>query len=225
MNQGVLLLDSNFFSDEMINRIADRVKESQGWNPIHASGEYATDQWKQVILISGGKPTSELSNFPDLQKIQDWCKTDIDKMVFYALAPGAKLHPHRDLSGTYEFGKLYFHLPIITDPKCKFYVSKKPVVMKAGSIWALNTSYLHAVDNQSDINRVHLVVQVHVNDWVRSLLPKPNWRYYVHYLFYVSLLLWKAMISVLFEPKRLAGRFRSLKQLVQQKLSRAKNQA
>lgn len=164
--------------------------------------------------MHSAEPTELYHSDPRFKELTDQFQCEIGMFVFYAVHPGHKLHPHRDLSGTYEFGKLRFHIPLITDPGCQFQISKKPVYMKPNELWALNTSYLHALENNSDVTRVHIVLEVYVNDWVRSQLPAPDFRYYTHYVFFLGCILWQALKSVISEPKRLPGRIHLAKSLI-----------
>ena len=72
------------------------------------------------------------------------------------------------MSGNLPFGRLRFHVPILTPPEVEFVVGGMRVDMRPGELWALDTSYEHSVRNRSDQVRVHLVVEVVANDWVWS---------------------------------------------------------
>jgi aspartyl/asparaginyl beta-hydroxylase (cupin superfamily) len=62
------------------------------------------------------------------------------------------------------------HIPIITDPRIDFFVNNRKVVMNEGECWYINFNLPHRVYNNSDIDRVHLVIDCVVNDWVRSII-------------------------------------------------------
>ena len=42
-------------------------------------------------------------------------------------------------------------------------------VMRAGEMWEINNATLHAVDNQSDEDRIHLII-----DWVPNATVRPE---------------------------------------------------
>ena len=46
--------------------------------------------------------------------------------------------------------------------------------MGAGEAWYTNVCLPHSVENRSAVNRVHLVLDMEVNDWVRQLFPRPT---------------------------------------------------
>lgn len=43
--------------------------------------------------------------------------------------------------------------------------------MQPGEAWYTNVCHLHAVRNDSDVQRVHLVLDMQVNEWVRQFFP------------------------------------------------------
>jgi len=209
MNTGALLLMKSFLSDDDVDRIVERLEAlpQENWKLVHEAGDYFSDNWQVIHLIRDNEPTEYFDMFPELKRFRDWCKAHIDILVFYKVKPDSKLHRHRDLSGTLEVGRLRFHVPLKTNEKCIFEVSKIPLKMVKGDIWALNTSYLHAVENNSNQDRIHLVAQVEVNEWAWSLLPKRNWKYYGHAIFFSLIVAKKAITSLLTNPKLIKKRF------------------
>jgi len=75
--------------------------------------------------------------------------------------------------------------------------------MKVGEMWGLNTSYLHAVANHSELDRVHLVVEVEVGKWSWAMLPPRGVGYYAHYASFMSTVAWKAMTKVVTDKNAL----------------------
>jgi hypothetical protein len=148
-----------------------------------------------------------LAKYPHVRKLIDYFQCPVMEAVFYSILPGGNLHPHRDVSGTLELGRLRFHIPLVTNPKVEFKVSKKVVPMKAGELWALNTSYLHSVANLGDCDRIHIVLEVEANDWCWSLLPKKSLPYYTHAAGFFGLTAWRAVSTAFTDRNKLRGRF------------------
>ena len=120
--------------------------------------------------------------------------------MFYSMTPGSEIHAHRDMIGNVGWGGLRFHIPIQTNANLIFKVSNKRVIMNVGELWALDTSYLHSVSNFGDLERIHLVFDVKVNNWVKNeLLPPREISFYFHQVYLMFLYL-KKFISVLFKP-------------------------
>ena len=52
------------------------------------------------------------------------------------------------------------HIPIITDPDVLFGAGESTINMKVGKAYEINNSQMHWVANKSDINRVHMIIDV-----------------------------------------------------------------
>ncbi|HZL56304.1 MAG TPA: aspartyl/asparaginyl beta-hydroxylase domain-containing protein [Bryobacteraceae bacterium] len=174
------------------------------WIPTIPDGPYKNEGWRVVKIVHDRKPTPFLEGRAELQTVLQWFKAPIVMAVYYSMLPGTELHPHRDTSGTLELGRLRFHVPIQTNPNVRFMVSKKRVPMEEGQLWALNTSYLHAVENKGESERVHLVIEVEANDWCWSMLPARGAVYYAHYAWFMFLLA-KRGITALTVDRKSAG--------------------
>jgi hypothetical protein len=88
-----------------------------------------------------------------------------------SLGPGSKILEHSDdvLGG--EDGLLRVHVPVVTDERVEFFVDGRRLAMEEGEAWCIDFSLPHRVDNGSDKDRVHLVVDCRVNGWLEGLLP------------------------------------------------------
>ena len=119
-------------------------------------------------------PTSILARCPYIQEVIASFKTDVHRARLMNLKPGTNITPHRDY-GEQRYslirGYIRVHIPIRTHPDVYFFVSGKRIPMTAGSAWYTNVCNLHAVRNDSDVERVHLVLDMKVNDWVLGFFP------------------------------------------------------
>ena len=68
---------------------------------------------------------------------------------------------------------------------------------KVGNVYALDTGYLHGVVNKSSINRIHLLVELEANEWMKYHLPKKTLNFHLHLLAFYFF--W-APISILRDP-------------------------
>jgi hypothetical protein len=64
------------------------------------------------------------------------------------------------------------HIPITTNEAVEFELNRRRVVMAPGSAWYLRLSDPHRVANRGASDRVHLVVDLVVNDWLRGMLAQ-----------------------------------------------------
>lgn len=90
------------------------------------------------------------------------------------LNSGAIIKEHRDAELHYEKGEVRIHIPIITNNLVEFYLDKERIHLQEGECWYMNFNLPHAIYNKSEIDRVHLVIDAKVNDWVKDLFEKPS---------------------------------------------------
>lgn len=85
------------------------------------------------------------------------------------LDAGAVINPHHDHDMAYEQGEVRLHIPVITNDHVAFYIEEERVIMNEGECWYLNLQLQHSVRNDGLADRIHLVVDCLVNDWVHQL--------------------------------------------------------
>ena len=113
------------------------------------------------------------------QEIIDCFKTDIYLVRLLRLNAGGKIKFHTD-EKVFKNRKdiIRCHIPIITHPDCKFqlgYPRQRPAngndgiwnadllhscFLTPGYLWFTNVNALHGVENNSEIDRVHLVIDM-----------------------------------------------------------------
>lgn len=194
MNTGAHLIDEVFLSKETIRALVSQI-DDDFWVPTHTSGTYADSKWRSLPLIKSGAPTSHYSKYSAIDEVVARFPCKFKMMTFYSILPGGKLHPHRDLSGASILNCIRFHIPLVTNDLMDFRVSKKRVVMRPGELWALDTSYLHSVHNAGEADRIHIVMEVEMNDWVRELLPPNDHRALIHKFFFYCIVVQKVFYS------------------------------
>jgi len=86
------------------------------------------------------------------------------------LAPGSAIKEHSDGDLAFEYGFARLHIPIVTNPDAAFWLNGRRVTMEPGSLWYLRLSDPHRAINAGAADRVHLVLDVVVNDWLERLL-------------------------------------------------------
>lgn len=86
------------------------------------------------------------------------------------LTPGSRIREHDDLDLDADHGTARIHVPITTNADVEFLLNGTPVVMAPGSCWYLRLSDPHAVRNDGTTDRVHLVLDADVDDWLRAAL-------------------------------------------------------
>ena len=163
-----------------------RQLSAEDWTP-HFNRNYYEGEWKGLSLYSTTGQTKQLSTLPNdtriaietpilarcphLQQALSEFKCQFNFVRLLSLGPGAKIREHSDYFLGPEDGILRIHAPITTDSRVEFFVNHQTVVMQEGEAWYINFNLSHSVNNCSDKDRVHLIVDCKVNDWLIGMIP------------------------------------------------------
>jgi hypothetical protein len=105
-------------------------------------------------------------------KVIKWFKCPVKSVRLMKLSAGSTIKKHSDLDLSVELGEVRLHIPIKTNADVHFYLNDSEVTMNQGECWYLRLSEPHNVDNESPIERIHLVLDVVVNKWLEQQLHK-----------------------------------------------------
>jgi len=84
----------------------------------------------------------------------------VASLIFAKLLPGGKIPRHAD--GGYSLMKVHrIHIPIVTNEQNIFFVNGEEKNMRTGEVWEINNALIHMVENRSDQERIHLII-----DWM-----------------------------------------------------------
>ncbi|WP_197454676.1 aspartyl/asparaginyl beta-hydroxylase domain-containing protein [Stieleria varia] len=86
------------------------------------------------------------------------------------LTSGSRIKEHRDHDLDLQSGTVRLHVPVVTNPDVDFRLNGIRVKLDAGSCWYLRLSDPHCVDNRGTSDRVHMVIDARVNDWLLTKL-------------------------------------------------------
>jgi hypothetical protein len=157
------------------------ISEPGAWGVIPLLSQSGDHAGADSIHFTGWTPpkaTAVLETAPRLREVLDSFKTRVLHARLSRLSAGKSIQRHRDYgySGdqrwSFERGFIRVHIPIVTDENVTWTLAGKPLDMQPGEVWYLNVCQPHSVDNRSARDRVHLVMELEVNDWVRSLFPR-----------------------------------------------------
>jgi Aspartyl/Asparaginyl beta-hydroxylase len=85
------------------------------------------------------------------------------------LSPNSVVKEHNDFQLGYEYGFFRLHIPINTSSEVSFRVGGTEIPMTSGECWYANFHLPHSVANQSNFERIHLVIDCLRNDWSDKL--------------------------------------------------------
>jgi len=89
------------------------------------------------------------------------------------LKAGTVVHPHSDRDLYFEEGEVRLHVPIVTNSLVEFYLDEERIIMEEGECWYLNLGLMHKLHNRSEVDRIHLVIDCKVNDWLIQQFNNP----------------------------------------------------
>ena len=118
--------------------------------------------------------TTHMQHFPTVRQLIQSFECPVLSVRFLNLKAGAVIKAHRDHELAFEKGEARLHFPIQTNPDVSFYIEDTRVDMQPGTCWYINANLTHRVSNDGATDRIHLVVDCQVNDWLRDLFDRAD---------------------------------------------------
>lgn len=155
------------------------------WTP-HFNPQYYEGMWSGVALraVSGATfqlladasksgvytDTAILHRCGYFREVLGAFKCSLETVRLLKLATGSRILEHRDFDLGFKWGVVRVHVPVQTDAGVEFLLDGEPVEMREGECWYLDLSLPHRVNNQGKTDRVHLVIDCVVNEWLESTI-------------------------------------------------------
>lgn len=141
-------------------------------NLIYAGGE-TEYKHEGAYGMGQGAPTKTkvLVECPYFQSVLEQLPGEIVMARLSSLPAGGRILRHYDPIESIDFGNLRIHIPIRTSPEVVFYLAYRRHKWGAGQVWYGDFTFPHSVWNRSSLNRVHLIVDLKVNDEIRRFFP------------------------------------------------------
>jgi aspartyl/asparaginyl beta-hydroxylase len=118
--------------------------------------------------------TEALEVCPYFQELLRTFHCPLKSVRLLRLASGSVIREHRDSDLGEHLGEVRLHVPVVTNSQVEFYLNGNRVAMRAGECWYLDLSLPHRVQNRGGSERVHLVLDCVLNDWLRDLIRNPQ---------------------------------------------------
>lgn len=160
---------------------------THSWSP-HFNIKHYEGGWKVLSLRApGGKADQiipELINENDFRDtpLMDLCPAvkeltasihcPIFSVRLLNLESGGIILPHRDHELSFEKGEARLHFPVFTNEAVEFYIEEELLRMREGECWYINANLTHSVFNKGATDRIHLVIDCMVNDWLKDLFEQ-----------------------------------------------------
>lgn len=111
-----------------------------------------------------------MQHFPSVTELLSRIKCQVMSVRFLNLQAGAVIKPHRDKELAFEKGEARLHFTVITNPQVSFFIENEQIPLNEGDCWYINANLPHSVSNPGATDRMHLVVDCKVNDWLAGLI-------------------------------------------------------
>ncbi len=166
--------------------------------------------WTGVNVFQRNK-TNHLNALPALESfLGQFGRENVLGVTYFNLAPNSALHRHRDMNGNLLFGVMRLHVPLKTNPQALMEVQKKFYHLPVDTLWALDTSGLHALQNGGDQNRIHLVIDVRYGASTAQYFPSFSISVVLHLAGFLLIVFVKVLRDILTQPGSVLFRLRSI---------------
>lgn len=136
--------------------------------PLRAVKGAVTAIYPDPNAPEGYVETEQMSRCNYVPEILKTFECELQTARFLKLAAGSTIKRHRDYELGYEDGFIRVHIPAMTNEQVDFVLAEEHLVMSEGEAWYLNVNNYHSVVNAGTTDRIHLVVDCVVNDWLRK---------------------------------------------------------
>jgi hypothetical protein len=153
------------------------------WQP-HINLSHYAGEWNVLSLRSPGgtenimadainneeyTDTPLMQQCPSILALVNGLQCEKLSVRLLSLYPGAIIKEHTDKELCFEKGETRLHFPIFTNQEVEFYLDNDRLQMREGECWYINANLPHRVANKGRNNRIHLVVDCKVNNWLQDV--------------------------------------------------------
>lgn len=179
-------LPLGFDADAMLHEVRSL---ADVWLPHYNERDYS-GEWKAILLRSAGgsltnalpqqttgtefKDTALMQQCPVIKNAVDSLLCDKTAIRVLNLRAGATVKEHSDPGLCYEDGEVRLHIPLVTNSQVDFYIGGENLTPQPGECWYMNFELPHSLSNCGSTDRIHLVIDCIVNDWVHDLFASAN---------------------------------------------------
>lgn len=159
------------------------------WKPhyqtLHYEGDWSAIPLRSVngsadnIIVSPLQSveyddTIFLQQCPYLKQVLANFKCPLQTVRLLKLNAGAIIKEHRDIELNFEKGEIRLHIPVLTDEAVEFYLDGERIQANEGECWYMNFNLPHRIHNKSKIDRIHLIIDAKVNDWIKTIFSSDD---------------------------------------------------
>ena len=157
------------------NFLKHKGDHSGGWGAIGLI-TYGGDPENDIVTNEEIKPPRLLTKCPEVQKILNLLPGKKGRVRFMEVKPNSRVFWHYDNAETIDdldYKKnVRLHIPIFTNSEVKMNICHNRIKWVEGKIYYGDFSFPHTIHNNSEKNRIHLVIDLKINDDFISLIPE-----------------------------------------------------
>lgn len=120
--------------------------------------------------------TSLMKRTQYIKEVLESFHTKIEAVRFMKLGVHSTIKEHCDKGSSFEEGYARLHIPITSNDEVEFILSGKNYKMELGKCYYIDAHNSHSVINKGDSDRVHLLIDCHVNEWLKSIFLKGGFK-------------------------------------------------
>jgi len=141
-----------------------------GWNAI---GLVAVDGNPQKLRRGGTySKTPVLKYAPYIEYILDNLLCQKQRVRLMRLEKKRNIFWHFDAGENMDGCVARLHIPVLTNENVEFQISHQNMRWNAGEFWYGDFSFPHRLRNGGGEDRVHLVIDLEINEFLRDTFPK-----------------------------------------------------
>jgi hypothetical protein len=155
-------------------------KVSDGWTSIllvSRNGLMDTPDSQRVGRSSQYRRTPIVDRLPYFRSVLDAFQCPQGRVRISRLLPGTSIRPHRDICrevANIAFGQVRLHIPIVTNDHVTLLVGQETLRLLPARLYYVDFARLHSVHNGGTEPRIHLILDLLVNDFLERVFPEPT---------------------------------------------------
>ena len=144
-----------------------------GWTgvPLRAVAGSAVQLYPAPVPDAAYADMPVLAALPGFRQALAQFHCPLQAVRLLRLAAGSHIREHRDYGLGFDDGVIRLHVPLQSGPDVQFYLDGTRVSMAPGECWYLEFGLPHRVQNNGATDRIHLVLDCEVNDWLLAQFP------------------------------------------------------
>ena len=182
----------DYIDNSKFSKVKTKYSKGDDWTAISLRGYGGgpLDILKPNVLKSGVNEQSTLQDttlmdtmgFGVIRDVMGMIPAEFERVRLMKIKANSKIGKHSDKIdkdfGLEDGNIVRIHVPIRTNDQVEFYLWEKREkltnYLKVGHFYYVDVRAPHAVTNNSDVDRIHLVMDVYVNRGIRELLDLPT---------------------------------------------------